>query len=61
MSAARGRQSAAGTSCGRVEAVGADVKRLRPGDEVFGETDGAFAQYVAASQDMVALKLTGLS
>lgn len=46
---------------GRVEAVGAEVKRLRPGDEVFGETDGAFAQYVAAPQDMVAVKPAGLS
>ncbi|MDG6107890.1 NAD(P)-dependent alcohol dehydrogenase [Dactylosporangium aurantiacum] len=31
---------------GRVEAVGAGVTRLRPGDEVFGETDAAFAEYV---------------
>ncbi|MFD8420408.1 NAD(P)-dependent alcohol dehydrogenase [Streptomyces sp. NPDC059466] len=46
---------------GRVEAVGPEVKRLRPGDEVFGETDGAFAQYVAAPQDMVAVKPEGLS
>lgn len=46
---------------GRVEAVGADVRRLRPGDEVFGETDGAFAQYVVAPQDAVAVKPDGLS
>ncbi|MFD6968599.1 alcohol dehydrogenase catalytic domain-containing protein [Streptomyces sp. NPDC059979] len=30
---------------GRVEAVGKDVTRLHPGDEAFGETDGAFAAY----------------
>ncbi|KJY18246.1 MULTISPECIES: NAD(P)-dependent alcohol dehydrogenase [Streptomyces] len=38
---------------GRVEAVGGDVTRLRPGDEVFGEAEGAFAEYVCASEDVV--------
>jgi len=33
---------------GRVEAVGAQVTRLQPGDEVFGWTDGAFAEYAIA-------------
>ncbi|MGH3049144.1 MAG: NAD(P)-dependent alcohol dehydrogenase [Gaiellaceae bacterium] len=33
---------------GVVEAVGADVTDLRPGDEVFGGRDGAFAEYVCA-------------
>ncbi|MFF5228899.1 NAD(P)-dependent alcohol dehydrogenase [Dactylosporangium sp. NPDC000521] len=31
---------------GRVEAVGAGVTRFRPGDEVYGEVDAAFAEYV---------------
>ena len=38
---------------GRVEAVGRDVKRFRPGDEVFGEVDGAFAEYVSVPDDVV--------
>lgn len=42
---------------GTVEAVGPGVTRLRPGDEVFGETEsGAFAEYVCTSADSVALK-----
>jgi NADPH:quinone reductase-like Zn-dependent oxidoreductase len=35
---------------GTVEAVGRNVKRLQPGDEVFGGADGAFAQYVTAGE-----------
>ncbi|MEX2420845.1 MAG: alcohol dehydrogenase catalytic domain-containing protein, partial [Actinomycetota bacterium] len=31
---------------GTVEAVGKDVTQFRPGDEVFGGRDGAFAEYV---------------
>ncbi|WP_328927814.1 NAD(P)-dependent alcohol dehydrogenase [Streptomyces sp. NBC_00190] len=46
---------------GRVEAVGKDVTRLRPGDEVFGEADGAFAEYVCASQDVVEPKPDNLT
>jgi NADPH:quinone reductase-like Zn-dependent oxidoreductase len=46
---------------GVVEAVGADVKRLRPGDEVFGEADGAFAEYVCAPDDVVETKPAGLT
>src|SRR4051794_24795705 len=44
---------------GVVEAVGAGVGRLSPGDEVYGETgirDGAFAEYVCAPEDRVAPK-----
>ncbi len=45
---------------GRVEAVGRNVKRLQPGDEVFGDLCGcgwgAFAEYVCAPEDALALK-----
>ena len=46
---------------GEIEAVGKDVADMRPGDEVYGETDGAFAEYVAAPADSVAAKPTNLS
>jgi len=49
---------------GVVESVGKSVTRFRPGDPVFGETivahqwvhGGAFAEYVAVHQDLLALK-----
>jgi NADPH:quinone reductase-like Zn-dependent oxidoreductase len=41
---------------GRVEAVGENVKQFRPEDEVFGCTQGAFADYVLAREDYLALK-----
>ncbi|NUR64904.1 MAG: NAD(P)-dependent alcohol dehydrogenase [Streptomyces sp.] len=44
---------------GRVEAVGRNVERFRPGDEVFGEAEGAFAEYVCASEEAVAAKPGG--
>src|SRR5438874_2141040 len=36
---------------GTVDAVGSGVERFRPGDEVFGAKDGAFAEYVCVSED----------
>jgi len=46
---------------GIVEAVGAAVTQLRPGDEVFGWCTGAFAEYASASEDHFALKPANLT
>jgi NADPH:quinone reductase-like Zn-dependent oxidoreductase len=46
---------------GRVEAVGRDVKRVRPGDEVFGEVDGAFAEYVCVPDNLLEAKPANLT
>jgi NADPH:quinone reductase-like Zn-dependent oxidoreductase len=54
---------------GVVEAVGRDVTRFRPGDEVFGESlrgfswrnGGAYAEYAAAPEEGLALKPANVS
>jgi NADPH:quinone reductase-like Zn-dependent oxidoreductase len=45
---------------GVVEAVGAGVTRLRPGDEVFGIAKGSYAQYARAPEDKLAPRPAGL-
>ena len=47
---------------GQVEAVGRDVTRFRPGDEVFAEVEfGGFAEYACASEDLLELKPSNLT
>jgi NADPH:quinone reductase-like Zn-dependent oxidoreductase len=46
---------------GRVEAVGRNVTQFKAGDDVFGACRGAFAEYVCAAEDQLALKPTRLS
>ena len=41
---------------GVVVAVGSDVTRFQPGDEVFGIGKGSFAEFAAAAEDKLALK-----
>ena len=52
----RGREFA-----GRVEAIGAGVTAVRPGDEVFGVGEGTFAEYVVASERKVAPRPSSLT
>jgi NADPH:quinone reductase-like Zn-dependent oxidoreductase len=46
---------------GRVEAVGRNVKRFRPGDEVFGETAGTFAEYISVREGVLGPKPENLT
>src|SRR3990172_882445 len=50
---------------GKIEAVGANVKRFKPGDEVYGELAsyhcGGFAEYVCTLENTVTLKPSNIS
>ena len=46
---------------GTVEAVGKDVTKLRPGDDVFGWGEGAFAEYLRAPEDQFLKKPASLT
>lgn len=46
---------------GVVEAVGREVTKFRPGDEVFGVGRGSLAEYVCAVEDKLALKPADVS
>jgi NADPH:quinone reductase-like Zn-dependent oxidoreductase len=46
---------------GRVEAVGGAVTAFAPGDEVYGVTTGAFAEYVCARDNTIAHKPAALT
>ena len=46
---------------GRVVAVGADVTRFVPGDQVFGIANGSLAEFAVANEDNLAVKPADLS
>jgi NADPH:quinone reductase-like Zn-dependent oxidoreductase len=49
---------------GRIEAIGKNVKKFQPGDEVYGDLSGkwgGFAEYVCASETALALKPANMS
>ena len=46
---------------GTVEAIGADVTRFSPGDEVYGLGSGTFADYAVAKEDKLAPKPAALT
>jgi NADPH:quinone reductase-like Zn-dependent oxidoreductase len=47
---------------GRIEAVGANIKEFRPGDDVFGGIGiGGFAEYVCATEDRLVRKPVNVS
>ena len=49
---------------GRIEAVGTNVTRFKPGDEVYGDLSGSwggFAEYVCAREKALALKPASMS
>jgi NADPH:quinone reductase-like Zn-dependent oxidoreductase len=54
-----------GDIAGQVETVGRNVKQFQPGDEIFGDLGasgfGAYAEYVSAPENVLALKPVNLS
>jgi NADPH:quinone reductase-like Zn-dependent oxidoreductase len=48
-------------AAGHVEAVGTDVRGLRPGDEVLGFCPGSFAEYARTTPDLLVPKPADLS
>ena len=46
---------------GRVVAVGNNVTQFKPGDEVYGVCNGAYAEYATAKENRIALKPTNRS
>ncbi len=46
---------------GQVEAVGKNVTQFKPGDEVFGACNGAFAEYACARESAFATKPSSVS
>ena len=46
---------------GTVEAVGTGVTRFSVGDEVYGSSNGSYAEYAAAAEDRLALKPANLT
>ena len=56
------KQGVRGTDVsGIVEAVGGGVTLFKPGDEVYGSSDGSYAEYSKAPEDALALKPVNLS
>lgn len=60
------RKIAGADFAGRVESVGRDIQRFRPGDEVFGasftgDSRGGFAEFTCAGEDSMAPKPSNLS
>ncbi len=58
------RQILGSDIAGRIEAVGKNVRKFKTGDEVYGDLSGrwgGFAEYVCASEKMLALKPVGMS
>ncbi len=58
----RPRDSVRGVDlAGSVVAVGKNVTRFKPGDDVFGSADGTFAEYAATTENRLALKPKALT